>query len=105
MMFSRRSRQLEIKHCCEDCGALLAVHFHDSWQQVRTAIQRCGHYVLYPLKSGPDLTAIDDAKRAAKVMLANVCKGRVRRRDALLGPPMRVFQSAAVLLRAVVRVC
>jgi hypothetical protein len=26
---------LQIKHCCEDCGAVLAVHEHANYQQVK----------------------------------------------------------------------
>jgi len=26
---------MQVKHVCQDGGALLAVHFHDNWQQVK----------------------------------------------------------------------
>ena len=29
---------MEIKHCCADCGAVLAVHEHDSYQEVKDCL-------------------------------------------------------------------
>jgi hypothetical protein len=26
---------MEVKHCCADCGEVIAVHEHSSWQQIK----------------------------------------------------------------------
>lgn len=47
---------MEIKHCCEDCGDVLVVHDHTSYQEVkdcRTAMRplcdTCGSWLGCPL--------------------------------------------------------
>jgi hypothetical protein len=26
---------MEVKHCCGDCGEVIAVHEHNSWEQIK----------------------------------------------------------------------
>ncbi len=35
MFFDGRRMHLEIKHCCADCGEVIVVHEHSSWQQIK----------------------------------------------------------------------
>jgi hypothetical protein len=34
-MFFVEAIPMEIKHCCADCGEVIAVHEHNSWQEIK----------------------------------------------------------------------
>ncbi len=29
---------MEVKHCCADCGEVIVVHFHNSWQEIKDCL-------------------------------------------------------------------
>jgi hypothetical protein len=29
---------MEVKHCCADCGEVMAVHEHSSWQEIKDCV-------------------------------------------------------------------
>jgi hypothetical protein len=49
---------MQIKHCCADCGEVMAVHEHSSWQEVkdcrrgmRPLCDECRRFPRCPLPS------------------------------------------------------
>ncbi len=35
MFFEWEAIQVMIKYCCADCGEVIVVHFHNSWQEIK----------------------------------------------------------------------
>jgi hypothetical protein len=30
---------MEVKHCCADCGEVMAVHIHNSWREIKDCLR------------------------------------------------------------------
>jgi hypothetical protein len=67
MFFTQiRGRRMQIKHVCEACGEVMAVHFHKSWQEVKDCLAG-----MRPLcrecASWPGCPLPEDGKRGQEV--------------------------------------